>query len=109
MRRCAHAARPHVDFARICLRISDELRHRLGWNCRIDHHDERRAHKKRDGGDVAQKNEFELIVERRINCGRGVEHEKRIAVRTSPHDCLGCDVAAGSRPVDNNELLTEPF
>jgi hypothetical protein len=44
----ADAGRRHVDLARVGLGIGDEFGDRLGWQRRVDLHDERPAHEARD-------------------------------------------------------------
>jgi hypothetical protein len=61
------AGRSHVDLARIGLGVGDELRDRLGWNGRIDHHDIGGAANARDRCYFADEIEIELLVKRRIH------------------------------------------
>ena len=63
----------------------------------------------RDRRDVADEIEIELVVKRRVDRVRGADQKKRVAVRGRPHDRLGGDIAAGSRPVLNDEWLAEPL
>ena len=104
-----NAGRRHVDLARIGLGIGDELGNRLGRNRWIDHHDEGRADDARDRRDVADEIEIELVVERRVDRVRRQDQEQRIAVRRRAHDRLGADIAAGARPVLDDEWLAEPL
>ncbi len=50
-----------------------------------------------------------FVVERRVDCVRQRDQEQRIAVRRRAHDRLGGDIAAGARPVFDDELLAEPL
>ena len=103
------AGRPETDLARIGLGVGYELGDRLGRNRRIDHHHEREADDARDGGDVAKKNEIELVVEGRVDRVRRSYHEERVAVRRRPHDRLGANIVAATRAVFYDELLAEPL
>src|SRR5215472_1387380 len=102
------AGRPETDLARIGLGVRYELRDCLGWNRRIYHHDEREADDACDGGDVAEKNEIEFVVEGRVNRVRRTCDEERIAVRGRRHDRLGSDIVAATRAVFDDELLAQP-
>src|SRR5438046_3089691 len=101
--------RPETDLARIGLGVGYELGDRLGWDRRIDHHDEREADDPRDSGDVAEKNEIEFVVEDRIDRVRRTYDQERIAVRRRPHDRLGANIVAATRAVFDDELLAEPL
>src|SRR5215475_532602 len=103
------AGRPETDLARIGLGVRYELRDCFGWNRRIYHHDEREADDARDGGDVAEKNEIEFVVEGRVDRIRRTCDEERIAVRRRPHDRLGSDIVAATRAVFDDELLAQPL
>ena len=63
----------------------------------------------RDRRDVADEIEIELVVERRVDRVRRSDQEERVAVRRRAHDRLGADIAAGARPVLDDELLAEPL
>src|SRR5262245_31343177 len=103
------AGRPETDLAWIGLGVGYELVDRIGWNRRIDHHDEREADDARDGGDVTEKNEIEFFVEGRVDRVRRSCDEERIAVRRRAHDRLGADIVAATRAVFDDELLAEPL
>ena len=68
-----------------------------------------RAHDARDRRDVANEIEVELVVERRVDGVRRSDQEQRVAVRRRVHDHLGPDIAAGARPIFDDELLAEPL
>src|SRR5262249_14668097 len=59
--------------------------------------------------DVADEIEIEVVVERRVARVESTDQEQRVTVGRGTHDCLGCDVAAGSRTVVDDERLTEPL
>ena len=63
----------------------------------------------RDRRDVADEIEIELVVERRVDRVRRRGQEERVAVGRRVHDGLGADIAAGARPVLDDELLAEPL
>ena len=105
----ADAARTVGELARIGLGIGDELGNRLGRNRRIYHHDKGAADEARDRRDVADEIEIEFVVERRIDRVRRTDQEERVAVRRRAHDRLGGDIAAGARPVLDDEWLAEPL
>src|SRR5262245_38411048 len=62
---------------------------------------------RRNGRNVADEIEIELVVERRVeHVGQG-DHEQRVAVRRCMHDGFGRDVAACPGPVVDDERLAE--
>src|SRR5262245_25166388 len=67
------------------------------------------AHDADDRSDVPDEIEIEICVERGVDRARGVYLEKRIAIGGCLHDRLGTDIAAGTRPVLDDEWLAEPF
>ena len=73
------------------------------------HHDKGAADDARDRRDVADEIEIELVVERRVDRVRRTDQEERVAVRRRTHDRLGGDIAAGARPVLDDEWLAEPL
>ena len=75
----------------------------------MDHHDEGTADEARDGRDVANEIEIEVVVKRRIDRVRRTDQEQRVTVRNCAHDRLGGDIAAGTRPVLDDEWLAEPL
>ena len=89
--------------------MGDELGHRLGWKRWIDLHDIWNADDARDGRDVADEIEIELVVERRVVRVRTGGQEKRIAVRRRAHDGFSSDIATAARPILDDELLAEPL
>ena len=62
-----------------------------------------------DRHDVADEIERKLLVERRVDRVGRADDEQRVTVRWCPHDGFGADVAAGPRPVVDDELLAQPF
>ena len=105
----AVAPRGKIDLARIGLGVGNKLGNRLGRKRWIYHHDGGLAANARDRRDVANEIEIELVVERRVDRVRRIGQQERIAVRGRAHDRLGADVATGTRPVLDDELLTEPL
>src|SRR5262249_13842024 len=102
------AGRPETDLARIDLGVGYGLRDCLGCTRRIDHHHEGEVDDARNGGDVAEKTEFEFVVEGRVDRVRRTSDEERIAVRGRPHDRLDSDIVAATRAVFDDELLAQP-
>ncbi len=89
--------------------MADELGHGLRRKRRIDLHDERVADDARDGRDVANEVETELVVERGVDGIRRRDKEQRIAVRGRTHDGFGGDIGGCSGPIFDEELLAEPL
>src|SRR5262245_66206028 len=83
------ARRTEAELARIALGVRYELGDRLGWNRWIYHHDEREVDEARDGRDVTEKIEIELVVERRVDRVRRTRHKERVAVRRRTQDRHG--------------------
>src|SRR3954463_16427858 len=69
--------------------------------------DDRNAIDAGDRGSVANEIEVELFEQCRINRIRSAGQEEGVAVRWRTHDRLGGDIAGGTRPVVDEELLTE--
>ena len=103
------AGRRHVDLARVGLGIGDEFGDRLGRERRVDLHDERSAHQARDRSNVASETDARLVVERDAERVRRRGKQKRVAIRRRIDDGFKADVAAGSRPVLDNDRLAEPL
>src|SRR5262245_27789313 len=101
--------RRHGELAGIGLGIGDELGNRFGRNRWIYYHDEGMADDAGDWRDVAEKNEIELVVERRVDRGRWRSQRERIAVGRRTHDRFGTNIGARARPVLDYEWLAEPL
>src|SRR5215467_12021512 len=99
--------RRQVDLAGIGFGVSNELGNCLRWNRWIDHHEERNANNASNWRDVAEKRETKVVVERRVDRRRRVNHEECVPVWCRLHDCLGSDVGAGARSVLDDERLAE--
>src|SRR5262249_56263277 len=61
------------------------------------------------GRESEAEGEVELLDGRGVNHIIGADGEQRIAVRWRAHHDLSRDIAAGARPVLDDELLTKPF
>src|SRR5438132_7000461 len=61
----------------------------------------------RDRRDILDKIVVELFVERGVDHIIRADGEQRVAIWWRTHDGLSSDIAAGARPVLNDELLTE--
>src|SRR5262249_3778086 len=103
------AARHIVELAGIGFGIGDELRNGLGRNRWMYHQEAGFAANTRYRHNVVGEIEGQLLVERGADRVRGAHEEEGVAVRGSVHDGLGGDDAARTRPVFDDELLTESF
>src|SRR5215831_127253 len=104
-----NATRCHIDLARVGLGIIDELRHRLGWNRGMSRHDVDCTQQACDRFNITNEIEIKLGIERCVDSVRRRDEKERVAVGGRPYDRLRADIAAGTRPVLDNELLTEPL
>src|SRR5262249_62048890 len=59
--------------------------------------------------DIADEIEIEFLEDRSTDCVRCSDIKERIAVGRRPHGSLSADIAAATRPVVDNKLLTEPL
>jgi hypothetical protein len=59
--------------------------------------------------DVTNEIEVELVVERRVDCVRRDDLEKRVAIGRRPDDRIDGEIAGSTRPVLDNEGLAEPL
>src|SRR5262249_20855933 len=109
MDRTAIPGRRHIDFAWICLGISDELRHGSRWDGWIEYHDIWHAEKTADWSEVAGEIVRKLLVERRFDCSPGTHHQQGLPVRKGLRDCIHGYVGTSAWPFLHEELLTEPF
>src|SRR5262245_34442080 len=91
------------------LGVGEELGNRLGRKVRIDLHHWWHAVHARDRGDIADEVVIELLIERGVDHIIRAHGEQRVAVRWRAHHDLSRDIAAGARPVLDDELLTEPL
>lgn len=97
------AVRRHVDLARIAFGVSNELWNCLRWNLWINHHEKRDAHDASNWRDVAEKRETKIVLERRVDRRRCVNHEESVPVWRRVHDRLGSDIGASARPIFDDE------
>src|SRR5262245_20897971 len=101
------AGRSHVELARIGFGESNEFRNGLGRNRRIDLHHLGHPIDAGDRRDVAEKDEAELVVERRVDSVAGINQEKRVAIRRRAYSRLSGDIAIRAWPILDDEWLTE--
>ena len=73
----------------------------------MNHHDVDRAQQACDRFNITNEIEIKLGIERRVDSVRRRDEKECVAVGGRPHDRLRGDIAAGARPVLDNELLTE--
>jgi hypothetical protein len=59
------------------------------------------------GAIITNEIEIEVAIERGADCSRCADHEQRISVWRRIHDRLGSNIAAGTRPVLDDEGLTQ--
>src|SRR3989442_5070951 len=62
-----------------------------------------------EGGDIPDEIVIEVLVGRRVNHIVRADGEQRVTIGRRAHHGLGRDIAAGARPVLDDELLTEPL
>src|SRR5882672_7308052 len=105
---CAsRTARSHVYFVRIGFRVSYELWNAVCRNRWIDQHHASLSRECRDRHDVAKEVEIKIVIECRVPRIRRRSCKQGVTVRTRTHDSFGREIAAGARPVLDNELLAE--
>ena len=109
MARRPDAGRGKAELARIGLGVGDQFRNGFYGNGGIDLDDVWHAHHAGNRRGVADEIEAEMRVKRGIGRDRRRHHEQRITVRRRLHDRFGAEIAAGARPVLDDELLTEPL
>src|SRR5712671_3260937 len=63
----------------------------------------------RNGCDVADEIEIEVVIESRVDRGSSIRTKERIAIGGRTNDGLGGDIAGGASPVLDDEWLTEPL
>src|SRR5262249_36416027 len=81
----------------------------LAGTAGFHHHDIGKADDGCDRCDIADEIEIELVVKRRVDRARRAEETQRIPIGSCTHDRLGADVAAGTRAIFYDELLTQPL
>ena len=69
----------------------------------------RHAHDASDWCEVADEIEVESFVERRVDRVRRTRQQKGVTVLRRPDDGLGRNIGAGTGPVLDDKLLSEPF
>src|SRR6516162_11608772 len=100
-----YTSRAHVDLAWIGFGVSNELGDCSSRNGQIDEHQVGHADDPRNWRYITDKVELEIAIERRITRIRKIRQKERIAISRRIHDHLSSDVAAGARPVLNDEWL----
>src|SRR5438094_10591354 len=61
----------------------------------------------RNGRDIPHEIEIDLIVERRADGRRCIDHQKRVAVRLRAHNALSANISTGAWLVLDDKLLAE--
>src|SRR5256885_10968485 len=95
----AVASRRHAELAGIGLCIRNELGEGFCWNGWMHLHNVGHTYDARNGCNVANEIETELVVERRVDRVRRTNQEERMPICGCAHDRLGHDIAAGTRPI----------
>jgi hypothetical protein len=100
--------RRKIELARVGLGERDQLGHRARRDRRIDHQDIGLRPDQADRREVGLGVEIDLLVERRVGGEDGVvAGEQRVAVGRRVGHGLGRDVAAGARPVVDDDRLPQ--
>jgi len=107
--RGADARRAEIDLARIDLGVIDEFFDRVCRHVRIDLHDIRHADEAGDRRHVADKIEWQVLVQAGIDGVGGVDEEHGIAVRRRVRGDFGGEIVAGTGLVLDGELLMQMF
>ena len=108
MGRTAGAGRAHDDRARMRLGVGDKFGNGLCRKRRVHLHDHRTAGEYSDRRHVAGEVEIEVGIKRHVDGIRHAREQQRVTIRRGMHDLVGGQVAAGARPIFNDEGLAEP-
>jgi hypothetical protein len=73
----------------------------------VHFHDQGNEADERHRRDVAHKIETEVVVERSVDRVRRHAEQQRVAVRRRAHHRFGRDIAAGARPVVDDDSLAQ--
>src|SRR5439155_732095 len=73
------------------------------------HRYQKRPLDERNGCDVADEIEIEVVIEGRVDRGSSIRAKERIAIGGRTDDGLGGDIAGSAAPVLDDEWLTEPL
>src|SRR5262245_33917020 len=73
------------------------------------HRDQKGSLDDRNGCDVADEIEIEVVIEGRIDRGSSIRTKERITIGGRTDDGLGGDIAGCAAPVLDDEWLTEPL
>src|SRR6266851_635776 len=99
----------HLQLPWIGLRVCQELGNRPHWHRRIYLHDEGYARNACDRCDVAREIEIQMFEKRRVDRVDRTAQKECVPIGRRFHHFPGSDIAALTRMVFDNELLTEPF
>src|SRR5215831_3395231 len=88
--------------------VGNEFGNSLGWNGWV-HRYQKGPLDDRNGCDVADEIESEVVIEGRVDRGSSIRTKERIAIGGRTDDGLGGDIAGGAAPVLDDEWLTEPL
>src|SRR5262249_26419548 len=101
--------RRHGELAGIGLGIGDKLGNGLGRNRRIYLEDTGCTDEAGDRQDVAAEIETKLFVYRSIDRVCRSDEEQCVTIRRRAHDRLGRDIGGSTRPVFDDEWLSQPL
>src|SRR5262249_56547500 len=87
----------------------EKSRNGVGGNGGINRHNVDRAQQACDRFNITNEIEIKLGIERRVDRVRRRDEKECVAVGGRPYDRLRADIAAGTWPVLDNELLTRPL
>src|SRR5262249_7682493 len=104
-----NTTRRHVDLAVIGLGVCNEIRNGPARQDCMDPHAQGLASQVSDREDVAVEIEIDLVLEPDVDPLRDIYINKRVAIGTRTHDHLSAYIAAGTRPVLDDERLAEPL
>jgi hypothetical protein len=109
MRWAAVASRAQVDLARISLGVGNKLGDALDRHRRINLQHRRRLHDACNRHNAFYEIEIEVGIKRSVDRVRLGDEKQRVAVGVGVYRRLGGDVATGTRPVLDDQLLAEPL
>ena len=81
----------------------------LGRERGIDHHEKGNNADTRNGRNIADEIEVEIVVDRRIDRVRRCHEEKGVSVGRCTHHDFSADIAAGAWSIVDNKRLAESF
>src|SRR5436305_1454619 len=105
MLRGSSAGGCHIDLARICFGVGDELGDRRGRKGRVDLEDIWRPGQRCDGHDIANEIVAQMLVERDADGVRRGHEKERMAIAGCAYDCLRGNATARTGPALDDKGL----